>query len=158
MNNDFVEYSETIGKIVANLQSLEFSLRLYLHNTQTGVSAAVLPKLLHELTVGEVVPETPLTDWSTLSALIDRFNRSVSKDRPELVVSKSVVEIRDALAHGRMWLPDMSAAPVLLKFEKPASGSTRVTFLQVSSGEWLNNTIVQIHGEMIKVQAALGHA
>jgi hypothetical protein len=151
VSDGFVEYSETVGKILANLQALEFSLRLYLHNTDDRAITCAKP--LHELTVGEVVPENPLTDWSSLGTLIARYNERVS---PTLAVTAAVVEIRDVLAHGRMWLPDLSSAPVLLKFAKPSSGSTCVTFLQVSSSEWLADTLGRVHDEIEKVQTALG--
>jgi hypothetical protein len=151
LSEGFVEYSETIGKVLANLQALEFSLRLYLHNSEDNVMAYAKP--LHELTVGEGVPENPLTDWSSLGTLIGRYN---SRVQPELAVDPAVVEVRDVLAHGRMWLPHLGASPVLLKFAKPSSGSTRVTFLQVSSSEWLAAMIRQVHIEIEKVQTALG--
>jgi len=147
----FAAYSEGLGKTLANLQSLEFLLRLFLHNTQPN--PAWLDKGLDEMVVGDVVAETPLTDWSSLAVLIDRYNAAVEQ-RPPLRVSKSVVDLRDAIAHGRMFMTDIAATPIMIKFEKPASGRTRVTF-RASSTKWLDQAIQDVHAETAKVQAAL---
>ena len=154
MNPGFTEYSEVVGKILANLQSLEFSIRLYLHNTQDSDSVR-LKRDITSLTVGEEVPENSLTDYSSMGPLIDRYNECVASD---LAVDRTLVDLRDALAHSRMFLPDIESAPILLKFQKPANGKTKVSFVQVSSSEWLERCIGRVHAEMLKVQRSLGHA
>src|SRR5260370_28215351 len=116
MQDAFAAYSEGLGKTIANLQSLEFLLRLFLHNTQQP-EPTWLEKGPTDMAVGDIVAETPLTDWSSLGVLIDRYNASIG-GRPSLRVSKSVVDLRDALAHGRMFMTDMTSAPILIKFEK----------------------------------------
>jgi hypothetical protein len=71
-----------------------------------------------------------------------------------LKVSKSVVDLQDALAHGRMFMKDTTSAPILIRFEKPNAGRTRVTFRE-SSTAWLDQAIQDVHAETVKVQAAL---
>jgi hypothetical protein len=154
MNPGFIEYSEVVGKILANLQSLEFSIRLYLHNTQDSEGAS-LKRDLTTLQVGDVVPENSLTDYMSMGPLIDRYNKCVPV---RLNVDRSLVDLRDALAHSRMFLPNTSGAPILLKFDKPVAGKVRVVFAQESNPTWLEHCIYRVHLEMLKVQRALGHA
>ena len=154
MNPAFTEYSEVVGKILANLQSIEFSIRLYLHNTQDSASVH-LQQDLAALRVGEMVPENSLTDYASLGQLIDRYNLCT---KPELAVDRSLVDLRDALAHSRMFLPSVAGAPILLKFDRPVGGKARVSFAQTSSSAWLADNIRRVNLEMLKVQRALGHA
>ena len=152
MQDAFAAYSEGLGKTLANLQSLEFLLRLFLHNTQHP-EPKWLEKGPTEMVVGDIVAETPLTDWSSLGVLIDRYNGAVGEQSP-LKVSRSVVDLRDALAHGRMFMPSMDEPPVLIRFEKPSGGRTRVIF-RASAAEWLYQALQDVHAETAKVQAAL---
>jgi hypothetical protein len=69
-----------------------------------------------------------------------------------LELFRSLVDLRDALAHGRVWLPDLNTPPLLLKFEKPTNGSTTVTFKQFISSEWLEPQLKRTAGEIQKVQ------
>ncbi|MEO8500911.1 MAG: hypothetical protein ABI565_08340 [Vicinamibacteria bacterium] len=154
MNPEFTEYSEVVGKILANLQSLEFSIRLYLHNTQDPDSA-LFKGDFSALRVGDEVPENSLTDYSSMGPLIDRYNGCVPAD---LAVDRTLVDLRDALAHSRMFLPSVTSPPVLIKFQKPVAGKTSVSFVQTSSSEWLAACISRVHLEMLKVQRSLGHA
>ncbi|PYQ08036.1 MAG: hypothetical protein DMF83_07910 [Acidobacteria bacterium] len=152
MQELFAAYSEGLGKTLANLQSLEFLLRLFLQNTQHP-EATWLDRGPGEMAVGDIVAETPLTDWSSLGVLIDRYNAAIGQ-HSSLRVSKTVVDLRDALAHGRMFMPSMQDPPILIKFEKPCDGRTRVTFRK-SGAEWLHQAIKDVHAETAKVQAAL---
>jgi hypothetical protein len=152
MQEAFAAYSENLGKTVANLQSLEFLLRLFLHNSQ--VEPMWLETTPDQMQIGDVVTETPLTDWSTLAELIHRYNSAVS-DRQELQVAKWVVDVRDALAHGRMFMADLSGAPpILIKFAKPSGGKVRVVF-RADSDEWLDRALGKVAAETAKVQTAL---
>jgi hypothetical protein len=153
MSAGFVEYSENVGKILANLQALEFAIRLYLYAKKDPPWAA-LHKPLNELQIGEPVAENAMTDWSSLAQLIDRYNAHTSKSNADLRVDPSVIEVRDVLAHSRVWLPDTDGIPLLLKFEKPASGITKVSFMQFSSSEWLDKMILHTGNEIQKVQLA----
>jgi hypothetical protein len=105
------------------------------------------------MAVGDTVAETPLTDWSSLGVLIDRYNAAMGP-KSSLRVSRTVVDLRDALAHGRMFMASMQDVPILIKFEKPSGGHTRVTFRASGTG-WLDQAIQDVHAETAKVQAAL---
>jgi len=157
LGKGFVEYSETVGKILANLQALELLLRRYLYD-RSDPPCDPLERQLNDLALGDAVPENPLTDWSTLGQLIDRYNGRVAQLRPSLAVDMGVVAVRDALAHSRVWLPEWSAEPdappVLLKFTKPSAGVAKVSFMQVASSAWLETRIRMLNGEIEKVVVA----
>jgi hypothetical protein len=63
-----------------------------------------------------------------------------------LKVSKSVVDLRDVLADGRMFLPDASGARILIKFGKPCAGKTCVTFRAIVR-EWVDQAIQDVSAE-----------
>src|SRR6266496_3651952 len=157
MGKGFEEYSATVGKILANLQALELLLRRFLYEKQDAPHAP-LQTPLNVVKVGDYVPENAATDWSRLGDLIKRYNKRVAWTRKDLVVDPGIVAVRDALAHGRVWLPnwdvDADAPPILLRFRKPKDGKVAVESLEVMSGAWLEATIASTSAQTEKVAVA----
>jgi hypothetical protein len=106
--------------------------------------------------VGEEVAVNALTDYDSLSRLIDRYNRIVQASHPHLLLDVSVVELRDALAHGRVSADHPGDDAVLVKFEKPSGGRTKVAYSQKLTREWLQAQVKRILGEINKVAQAPG--
>jgi hypothetical protein len=72
------EHAQLLGRIVANLQSLEFALRAYLYNNAVPPHEPFLAGMsLDSLRLGDVVNINAFTDYSSLESLIERYNRLV---------------------------------------------------------------------------------
>ena len=97
-------HSWELGKLVNNSQSFELFLRVFLAGLAGSVkimregSHADMPRV-DIPRVGDVVPETALTNYDSLGQLIDKYNDAVEVHRR---IDRELVEIRDALAHGRV--------------------------------------------------------
>jgi hypothetical protein len=76
-----------LGKLMGNLQSLEATLRIFLTRADR--------------------PKNYMTE-GTLGQLVKKYNRDLSKDERSLYrVNKSIVKVRNALAHGLIFPSDM---------------------------------------------------
>jgi hypothetical protein len=105
----------------------------------------------YDVRPGDELPADALTSFESLGQLIDRYNGMVSGHAPDHAVDRSVVELRDSLAHGRVSGALGSERPVLLKFDKPAGGRVRVTVSQPLTEEWLLEQRVRVQDEAEKV-------
>lgn len=138
---------------MGNLHSLECMLRLYLRRAENnGAIDAV--RSLDSLRVGDVVPETAFTNYDTLAMMVGKYNAKVG---PAFQVDAKVVELRDALAHGRVYGSASTRLPMrLLKFDKPRSGQATVTYSELLDQAWLDAKRAWVAGEIEKVAGALG--
>jgi hypothetical protein len=148
---DISQYATLIGKIVANLQALEFTLRAYLYN-QAHPPPVPHHKNLFSVKLGENVPANEMTDYSTLGQLIDRYNR-INPD-PKQKVDRSLVDIRDAFAHGRVFAPFPEPTFTLLKFGPVKNEETTVTYLQELTEDWLDQQVKRIASEVRKIPSS----
>jgi len=125
------DYALALGKIVANLQGLELMIRSFLHDTldaQDGLHQQPFPL---DVAVGTELPVDHLTNYDPLGRLIDKYNET----NPPL--DKYLVDLRDALAHGRVMGEIESNHYRLLKFSKPVNGMVEVTHNEELTEEWL---------------------
>jgi hypothetical protein len=80
----------------------------------------------------------------------------VAAAHANLTVDRSLVDLRDALAHGRV----SAAAPnddlQLLKFERPVNGRTRVVFSERLTEQWLRQQVGRVAASVRKVATAAG--
>ena len=138
-------YAPGLGLLFANLQSLEFLLRLFLYKKRSRPHASFRRgQNFTGLGVGTVLPENALTDYDSLGGLIKRYNEMAKRSLPALEIDHNLVTLRDALAHGRVFVPKTGPPPQLLKFTKPRRGEVRVKFAASLTPEWLaaqNNCI-----------------
>jgi len=123
-----------LGQIWGNFHSLEMVLRSYLafHDPRKALKEG---QSFETLAVGDVVGENPTTDFSSLGQLIEQFNKAVSKNRR---IDPTLVDLRDALAHGRVWSLDETFPLRLLKFSRPDNGRVTVTWASTMTDDWLN--------------------
>jgi len=103
-----------LGDLQSKFLSLEFYLRTFLF--QHGGTPAM--QNFDSISVGDLVDENAFTSWDSLGILIDKYNQVVQRKDPALVISRGVVEIRDALAHGRVYRRSVKDPPRLLKFSR----------------------------------------
>ncbi|MBY0498883.1 MAG: hypothetical protein K2P74_04590 [Nitrosomonas sp.] len=125
------DHAKQLGGLVGNFQSLEFMLRSFLF-LQNGAPEG---KDIYSFRVGESLPVSELTNWDSLGELIRKFNEEVNKyDLAK--IDKEIVEIRDALAHGRVSACDPSDNLRLLKFDRPRNNQVKVLFNEAMTESW----------------------
>jgi hypothetical protein len=93
-----------LGRLVGNFQSLELVIRTFLYSRRDPPHRGFrFRKSMSHLKPGDEVPGNAYTSFDTLGQLIGRFNRIAAKRFPAMAIDPSIVTVRDALAHGRVW-------------------------------------------------------
>ena len=87
-----------MGKLVVNFQSLEFALRAFLSNHESGWRQQGDPTFLENIKEGDLVKENAFTNWDSLGKLIEDYNKLVGSTNPEFSVDAELKKTRDALA------------------------------------------------------------
>ena len=141
-----------IGKVITNLQALEFALRLFLYELQKTDSNQQNQSFdLQSLSVGDWVLETPITNYDTLAQVIKKVNAELRDRGFSDLVDPSVVKLRDAIAHGRIASLRLNGPFSICKFSKPLNGKVKVSFAVEMTKNWFEQQIVHTFGEMKKV-------
>jgi len=148
------EYVVRLGKLVANLHSLEYLLRMFLYSRIDQPHTPFPPgESLEIYKIGNRVPLNAISSFDTLNQLIVRYNNHVDSAHK---VGIWVVDLRDALAHGRVASDTPFGPYTLVKANKPDNSKlVEITYSQVLTLEWLK---IQVHGvrdEMLKVMNAM---
>lgn len=139
--------TDKLGRIVGNLQSLEFALRAFLlatHNESPSIQ-------YHLLQNGDEIEEDSFTNYDTLGDLVQKYNSQINKINTDLCISDEVIQLRDALAHGRIFTIHPEKPLRLLKFNKPQHGKVTVTHSEEMNQEWYRKNIELTLTELKKV-------
>jgi hypothetical protein len=140
-------YTSMLGQIWGNFHSLEMALRNFLA-ARDPRDAIQEGQTFDALAVGDVVGETAFTDYASLGKLIAEFNQSVLEKRR---IDPALVDLRDALAHGRVWSLTGTFPLRLLKFSKPQDGAVRVTWATTMTEEWLAEQRTRVHQALARI-------
>jgi hypothetical protein len=136
------QYPLQLGKLLANIATLEMALRAVLYQQEAGDSARrPVAKGLTGLRVGQVLEESALTSWDSLRELIARYN----KRNPDAAIADGICDLRDAFAHGRILTDDPASHLRLIRFSHPKDGSVTVEMAETLSPEWLGQQIHRVH-------------
>lgn len=146
------EYTLSIGKIIVNLHSLEFALRTFLWNHENLVGPRNCHIAIEQLQIGQTVPVNAFSNFDTLRMLIEKFNKIVHQTNSTLLVDPTIVDLRDALAHGRIWAETPQPPMQLVKFGKPSDGKTTVTYVELINSAWLDSQIIRVKNEIEKIR------
>jgi len=141
-----------LGKLVANLHSLEFALRAFLVKHNEGRE----PSLdLDAIAPGGHVPENSFTNYDSLGTLLKKFNQIVEHRASAYSIDAAVVDLRDMIAHGRVASKSAQVFPMdLVKFGKRASAGVPVEAMVTMDMEWLRSKVSLVHKQILKVVAA----
>jgi hypothetical protein len=125
---DMDPFFRDLGELQAKLLSLEYLLRTFLFRH------AGLPFMqdFDSISVGDVIDANPFTNYDQLGALIDKYNKAVQPKDASLMIHPDIVDIRHALAHGRLYRKSKESQPRLLKFSDvdKATGKVEATMVQ----------------------------
>jgi hypothetical protein len=150
-----MEHATQLGKVIGNLLSLEYLLRLYLYDRALITPHEPFPKgfKLEATSVGSGVPHNALTSYDSLKQLIKLYNVYVPA---QLKLDESLVNLRDAIAHGRVSAPAKDAPLKLMKFSDPRRGPITVVISEELSPEWFGEQVKRTHAAILKVAQAAG--
>lgn len=151
-----IDHATQLGKVVANLLSLEFLLRAYLYEHVSTPSDCDLAfgAQLESLSVGDEVTENAFTSFDTLRQLIAAYNTHVADHAAHLRVDERIVNLRDAIAHGRVSAPVEAEHLRLIKFSNPRHGALVVLVNEELNPSWFTEQIRWTRDEMLKVADA----
>ncbi len=144
------EHASNLGKLITNLQGLELALRQFL--CRLNNEAISVPS------VGEkTVLEDHLTNYYPLGTLIKKYNEVVRAEYPHFIVDNSVVELRDALAHGRLVSTSNPPQPPqrIFKFSRPKNGTVDLVFDEIMDDAWFKKWLGITHDQIDKVWECL---
>jgi hypothetical protein len=132
---DTENHAKEMGGLIGNLHTLEFIIRLCLAQRPESVARDTYGDEFREMPAGTIVPESDLTDFASLGQLIERFNKcyGVIDYQP---VDPSLVKLRDAIAHGRVFAGPKDTHMRIIKFERPKDGQARIAYNEVMSEQW----------------------
>lgn len=140
---------------MANLQSLEFILRAFLQSLPSARPLGIpYATDIYASPVGTKLPESEMTSYEALGALIRRFNTEMEK-RSLSTIDPSLVHLRDALAHGRVSSSSPDGSLRLLKFSSPDNGYVRVVFNEQMTEAWFRQQIKRVHEAVLTVHAVM---
>lgn len=135
-----------IGNIVTNLQALETTLRGFL--VERYGQCADFPKM-----GDKTACRNYLTNFVSLGDLIAEYQRDLAETEKQYSIDSSVVLIRDALAHGRVFVRGSDPKPPfeLWKFGKAKDGKMPVEFAETLTEDWLKSRWLLVHEQQQKV-------
>jgi hypothetical protein len=135
-------YPKMLGQLVANIATLELSLRvvIYLHEVPVEQRQPVA-KRLTSLRAGDTLEVSSLTSWDSLGELIAKYNLH----NPGASIPEDIKDLRDAFAHGRILADNPTSDLKLVRFSRPKGGSVTVELAQEMSIEWMGEQIHKIH-------------
>jgi|SRR5713101_1267802 len=139
------EHTLNLGKLIVNLHLLEFNLRAFL--CEAHKELILIPNIGQKS-----VTETHLTNYDSLGQLIRKYNDIVTSANVQFLVDKSVVELRDALAHGRMMARTSNPPLRIFKFNKPSNGLVDVTYDQTMDQQWYDYFRKFVYNQVEKVR------
>jgi hypothetical protein len=150
-------YAFNIGSLISNFQGLELLLRGFLQDQADAAPTGLPPgQNFYSTPVGSTLPVCPLTNYDTLGKLIKKFNEIAdAQGKPK--VDPALVEIRDALAHGRIAALDEGQPMRLIKYSRPLETektTVRVTFNAELNDSWFGDQRRRVISAMETVRGA----
>lgn len=106
--------------------------------------------------VGQKLPENDLSSYDSLGILVAKYNDAAAGLGYNLI-DAGLVEIRDALAHGRVSAPLPSDTLRLLKFSRAQANQVEIRFNEQLTEEWLTKQIGRVRDAILAV-ARSAHA
>lgn len=144
-----------LGKLIVNYHSLEFAIRALLSQAENGGTPGPNHGIdPYQRPVGTLLAEDALTNYDSLTTLITKANKHLKKHgQPEL--SSRLIEVRDAIAHGRVSADSEGGVLRLLKFDRPQDGNVRIAFNEIMDEAWLSTERKRISDAILSIRPLL---
>jgi hypothetical protein len=142
--------------LVNNLQTLEFMIRGFFINLDEK-AGYYHPELddLCELEVGQTIKTCAFSDERSLRQLIVDYNTWQVLSADDLLIDTNIADVRDAIAHGRVFLYSNAKPRKLLRFDIPQGDSVRVRAFIDLTERWLDKQIDIIIHAIIQVEKSI---
>lgn len=151
----FESVATNLGKIVGSLLSLEMGARLAIVKLDERADKQFQTQL-PQVKAGDFVEINAFTNSDDLMQTLEKFNKYASLNcRLDI---KQIVNLRDAVAHGRIFGYDSMEHLRLLKFSRKANaGKVSVELVQDMTDEWFMQSIRLLESAFEKVRIALDY-
>ncbi|HRI39442.1 MAG TPA: hypothetical protein PLO50_12880 [Nitrospira sp.] len=151
----FERHALNLGKLLGNLQSIEMGARITIVKLDKK-SADQVQSQLQQLQVGDMVEFNTFTNDADLTQTLERYNkRAPHACRIDI---KPIVNLRDALAHGRTFGYGAKKQLRLLKFSRKAEGAKVLVELAVDmTDKWFYENIKILEQALGRVRKALDY-
>jgi hypothetical protein len=151
----FELHATNLGKIVGNLLSIEMGARLAIVKLDERAAKQVQAQL-SQVNFGDYVEINAFTNDDDLRQTLEKFNKRAPLNcRLDI---KPIVNLRDAMAHGRMFGLGSKRFLRLLKFSrKPTAGKVTVELVQDMTDAWFKQNIEFLDLALEKVRIALDY-
>ncbi len=149
------KHALAFGKLMGNILSLEFLLRVFLLKT-AGNSDDSFPEWgkFHELKEGDSITLNAFTTDKYFSKVVEKYNKDSRIEKRRLAINDSLVGLRNALAHGMISRLNPSPPLRLLHFDRK-QGIVFVKMNVLLTIQWFNEQIVQVRLAMENVEKAI---
>jgi hypothetical protein len=152
------DYALALGKLLSNLGALEFAIRMRLHKDDDKDSAQAMPRRwATDVPEGNLVPLNWITSWHQLGKLIDEYNRREQQLGSKDLLDTGIVDIRHAIAHGRVIGLSTEEPLRLLRFSKPVDGASTVALERryTVTIEWMGEQVRMVRAAILTVHARI---
>jgi len=145
-----VRHMEYLGKLIYSFQCLETLLRVVLLQLDP-LQHAKADLDFERMELGAEIAVNEFTDYESLRVLCQRFNDHMnSTGAPTL--NLGLVDIRDAIAHGRIICTSTVFPMRLVKFSKPYSGMVKLLVNDVMDQDWFELQLLRTRRALDRVQ------
>lgn len=127
------------------------ALRMSLVNREIAAGKTAGVRELQTARLGDHVSDNAFTNYDSLRVLITKHNSSLGDEHRHLAVDDSIVEVRDAVAHGRVYRELDGSSLRLLKFTRPEGGKVTVAFACDMTPEWLQQQTTRVWRQILNV-------
>ena len=146
------EHCNLLGRLVGHFQSLEYILRGFLQELPSARPIGIpYGTDIYSLSVGAELPESEITSYDSLDDLIKKFNIEMKKQGLSTIDKKVLVDVRDALAHGRVSSSTPDDNMRLLKFDSPKNGCVHIVFNQQMDEAWFKAQITRVKQAILAI-------
>jgi hypothetical protein len=140
------------GKLVVNMQSFETIIRGFLYNDEVAKGTASSAQIdFSKVKQGDIVLKNAFTNYDAMRDLIRKYNSDSRIMSAALTVDEALADIRDAIAHGRLFSSDLSDTMQLLKFKRPNKDKVGVAFSESMTKDWFRTQVSRFYDATLKV-------
>lgn len=151
----FEQHALNLGKLTGNLQTIEMAARLAIVKLDKAAGERIQSQL-PQVRVGELIETNAFTNKDDLNQTLEKYNKCAPLDCR--VDRKSIVALRDGLAHGRVFGARTMKHLRLLKFSRKATeGRVAVELAIDMTEEWFLENIRRLNEAVAKITKALDY-
>lgn len=150
------EHYSLLGALVGNFHSLEFILRVFLNNLP-GARKCGWPHGtdVYDYPVGTELSVCDLTDHNHFRELVNRYNKEVRQGGYGEEIDTKIVDVRNAIAHGRVCMGKIDEVPLhLLQFSNKKDSRVTITFNALMTVDWFKQNRRQVYDDIRRVEAS----